>query len=60
MKEKIEKLYEDLGNSIMDNPKNDVQYGFNLAVESIHSKLSHILGKSKIYTLDELLKEIQK
>lgn len=59
MEKQIEKLYEDLESSIIKNPCNDVQEGFNMAVQSIHSKLSHILGKSKVYTFEEFAKFLE-
>ena len=59
MEEKIEKLYKDIENSIIKNPVNKFQVGFNMGIEAVHSKLSHILGKSNIYTYEELIKELE-
>lgn len=59
MENKIEKLYNDIEESIIKDPVNELQKGFNIALECVHSKLSHILGKSKTYTHAELMNELE-
>lgn len=59
MKEKIEKLYNDIELLTIKAPCNDLQRGFNVALDLIQSNLSSILGKSKTYDSISFLKELK-
>jgi len=59
LKEKIETLLEKLEDSVIENPCNEMQEGFNFAIEIMISQLQIALGKTKTYTIKELIEKLK-